>query len=529
MPRQYITNARIYTLNPDQPIADSICIRNGRIASIGQAQDVIPRKTTGLEVLDLRGQTVLPSFTDAHIHLLAYGSSLDRVNCETDSRAICLEQVINSVQASEPGKWILGHGWNHNVWADGMGSCADLDPFSADNPVYLTHKSLHSAWVNSAALRAAGIKDDTPDPAGGKIIRDSGGEPTGILLESAMSLVERVIPEPTPQQNISSIQAAQRALNRLGITSVHDFDIWPCYSALSFLSDNQALTIRVVKNIPSNVLDKALDRGLKSADGDDFVRIGWLKIFADGALGPQTAAMFSPYENSSSHGMLFLDKQDILSIGTRAMKAGISLAVHAIGDRANHEVLSGYAQLASDGLFGNCQLAPRIEHVQLISPADVKSFSKIGITPSMQPVHAVSDRFMADVHWGNRCTHAYAWNTLLQENAALVFGSDAPVEDPNPFLGLFAATTRKTLTKDGYTDSWYPQQCLSIHQALEAYIKTPPKISGWGHQLGSLRPGYLADLVVLPVDIMREPSDVLHDCLPTMTMLSGRWVFVEKT
>ena len=524
---QYLTNATIHTLNPQQPLADTLAIRNGLISAIGYAQAILPKRTVGEDIEDLKGQTILPGFTDSHIHLLEYGLSLRRVDCDTPSRAACIERIEQAAAVAKPGEWILGHGWDHNIWPDGTGSHFDLDGFSKDNPVYLTHKSLHSAWVNFAALKAANINESTPDPDRGHIERDDSGEPNGILLESAMQLVERAIPELSDNDRIISIQAAQQELSRLGITSVHDFDIWPCYQNLSDMELNGQLMIRVIKSIPAHILDEAIDKGIRSGDGSSFLRIGWLKLFSDGALGPQTAAMLMPYEKSKSTGMLFMNEQDISEIGKKAMNAGISLAVHAIGDKANQEVLNGYALLREAGMIKKCRYQPRIEHVQLIAPPDMQRFSSLGITASMQPIHAVYDRKMAETHWGKRCANAYAWNALIQNKTSLIFGSDAPVESPNPFLGLYAAVTRKSAADQDFSNSWIPEQCLNIHQALNAYIHTPQAITNPDGNSGSLQPGYLADLVVMPVDPVAELTDMLIKCSPSRTMVSGRWVFFK--
>jgi len=528
MPAKYLANGYIYTLDPDRPSAEAVCIENGRITSIGKNSDVIPAHHTGLDVLDLKGRCVLPGITDAHIHLLEYGSSLMRVDCETATRAECVEQVRNAVAASQQGCWVRGHGWNHNIWPEGAGSRAELDAFSSQNPIYLTHKSLHSAWANSAALKAAGIDSSSPDPENGQIVRDSSGNPTGILLESAMALVEGIIPEPSYDQRLSALHAAQRALNAFGITAVHDFDSWSCYLSLRQMEEIGELSVRVMKSIPFDHLDEAIQMGLQSADGSETLRIGWLKLFSDGALGPQTAAMLKPYEESITCGMLFLDRRDIYEFGIKSVHAGISLAVHAIGDRANREVISGYAQLIHNASCKQVTLPPRIEHVQLISADDIPELASLGIIASMQPIHAVSDRVMAERHWGERCSNAYAWNALQKNGATLIFGSDAPVESPNPFLGLFAAVTRKSITDPSTSNSWIPDQCLTIDQALNAYIKTPQKVAGVGKQCGVLKPGYLADLIVLPVDILKEQPQALLNCLPEMTMVSGKCVFTRN-
>ncbi len=352
MDTQLLTNARFYTFNPAYPIAERLAIREGKIIAAGSASEIPLDSFRGAKITDLGGMTVLPAFTDAHIHLLEYGLSLSRVACETATKADCILQVRRRLEKTPTGKWVLGHGWNHNIWPDGSPDKQDLDSFSPGNPVYLTHKSLHSAWVNSAALKAAGISRATADPQGGLIGRKPDGEPNGLVYESAMRLVENVIPRPDALERESALNLAQKELHRFGISGAHDFDSWECYETLAKMEAENKLTLRVVKNIPFPNLDQAIDGGIKSGSGNGQLSFGWLKLFADGALGPQTAAMLAPYEELNSSGMLLLDREEIIENGEKAMSSGISLAVHAIGDRANREVLNGYTQLFENRFFG---------------------------------------------------------------------------------------------------------------------------------------------------------------------------------
>lgn len=525
MTTKILTNCRIYTFNPHQPAAEAMAIRNGRILAVGSQLEIAALAGRDTAVEDMCGQVVLPALTDAHIHLLEYGFSLQRVNCETSTRAECLARVRERVEQTPAGQWALGHGWNHNIWPEGIGSKELLDAFSPENPIYLTHKSLHSGWANSAALRLAGIREDSPDPEGGVFQRDANGHLTGIVLESAMRVVEAAIPHPDQNTCINALSLAQRSLLAFGITSVHDFDPWDAYTALAAMQEDHRLSLRVVKGIPYPYLDEAIAAGLKSGQGSPHLTIGWLKLFADGALGPQTAAMLAPYEGSNSTGMLFLEGEEIVEIGSKALPHSISLAVHAIGDRANHEVINGYAQLDQLGLLKNAALPARIEHVQLIDPRDIPRLAQHNITASMQPIHATSDRHMADRHWGSRCKSAYAWNSVAAGGARLVFGSDAPVESPNPYWGTYAAVTRKPLNPQEKLDGWYAQQCLSIADALAAYITQPQVVSGKFGDLGVIQAGAIADMVSFASDPFTLPQVELIDLLPSGTMLDGEWAY----
>jgi hypothetical protein len=520
-----LKNAQFYTFNSEQPTADTLFIEDGIIQFAGNFDQLDPVVKTGAEIQDLEGAFVLPGFTDAHIHLLEYGLSLQRVDCETGTRAECIARVQQRVEHAKPGEWVLGHGWNHNIWQEGKGNKTQLDEFSPDNPIYLTHKSLHSGWANSAALKAAGIDRNTNDPKGGLIEKGENGEPTGIVYEGAMRLVEEAIPTPNANQRKSALENAQEKLISLGITAVHDFDVWECYLTLREMEQEGILKIKVTKSIPYPKLDEAIETKLRSGTGSDMLRIGWLKLFSDGALGPQTAAMLEPYEGSDSLGMLFLTSTELVDIGRKAMGAGISLAVHAIGDRANREVIDGFAQLNSEGYFGLVDIQPRIEHVQIISPEDVLRLAELGIWASMQPIHAVSDRDMADKYWGERCRYAYAWKSVLNAGVNLIFGSDSPVESPNPMWGLTAAIARTSPGNQQARESWVLDQRISLEEALNAYIPAPYAAAGFDGRAGRLMNGTAADLAVFKQNLFTLSLNALADIYPDSCMIRGEWAF----
>ncbi len=522
-----IYNANIYTLNAAQPQVQALLIDRGIIVLAGGNDLILSEINSGDTRQDLDGLTIIPGLTDAHIHLEQYAFSLQKVDCETDTKEECLQRVKERSLHVPQGEWILGHGWNQNNWQAGFGTNADLDAITTTNPIYLTAKSLHAGWANSQALRLANIASHTPNPPGGQIGRDAEGNPNGILFESAMELIARMIPEPSTMQTIQAIRAAQGVLWQAGITSVHDFDRRRCFQALQILHNHGELGIRVLKSIPLEDLPHAIALGIRSGYGDDFLRIGSLKAFADGALGPHTAAMLQPYaDDPENQGMLLLDREEIAEFGRQAVENGISLAVHAIGDRANHEVLDAFEQIR---LFerqqGLPELRHRIEHVQLIHPQDVDRLAQLNIIASMQPIHATSDMLMADRFWGERARLAYAWRSQLDHGAMLAFGSDAPVESPNPFWGLHAAITRQRPDGSPSVDGWYPAQRLSLTEAILAYTRGAAHTAGMESRLGSLSPGYLADLLVLPSDPFKIAPNQIRDLRPVSTMVSGNWVF----
>ena len=376
-----LTNAKIHTLDSHNPQADTLVVDHGVFRAVGDSALVSTYTKSDCEVEDLRGATILPGLVDAHFHLEQYALSLQQVNCETPTKAACIEQVAEAVKNAPSGQWIIGHGWNQNDWQVGYGHASDLDGVAPDNPVYLTAKSLHAAWVNHAALKHASINDSTPNPQNGRVARDQAGIATGILFETAMELVGYCIPKPNQNQITSAIKAAIPTLWEIGLTGVHDFDRRSCFIALQKLQNSGELKLRVLKSIPIGDLDEAITLGLRSGFGNDFLRVGGIKTFADGALGPRTAALLSPYEGEEENcGMLMLDSEQLFELSSKASMHGLSMAVHAIGDRANREVLDAYAVLREFEIENN--LKPqrhRIEHVQLLHPADKHRLAALNI------------------------------------------------------------------------------------------------------------------------------------------------------
>ena len=521
-----LTNGIIYTMDPQQPRVSSLVIRDGKIQHVLSGEEAEGLPVSG-KTINLNEQVVLPGLIDSHLHLRQIADNLQAIHCETDTKADCLLQVAERAAQTPPGEWIQGHGWNHNNWSDGYGTAADLDQAAPHNPVYLTGKSLHVSWANTLALIAAGISDTTPDPPGGTLGRDQKGQPTGILLENAVKLIENVIPIPDLELTADGIKKAQETLWKLGLTGVHDFDKERCLHALQFLADREDLKLRVVKSIPSEYLDQALELGYQTGSGNDWLWIGGVKDYVDGALGPQTAAMLEPYEGSSDNrGMLLLDEEGLLELGIKAAQGGLSLSIHAIGDLANRTVLNALEKIRIyEKERGLAPLPHRIEHVQLVDPADLPRLAELDVTASMQPVHATSDMVMAEKYWGKRTAYAYAPKHILDQGARVVFGSDAPVEIPNPFWGMHAAVTRRNAKGEPGPDGWHPEGRVTIQQALEAYTIGPAAAGGKADIQGKLAPGYWADLTVLEKDPLSCSPDELREIKPSATMVGGTWVW----
>ena len=518
-------NARIYTLDKLQPQASALLIDRERILAVGETE-TLRAEFSSAQAQNMGGQVVLPGLTDAHLHLQSYALSLQKVDCETATLAECLRRIEERTDSAHPGEWILGHGWNQNDWGD-WPSKADLDRIAPENPVYLTAKSLHAGWANTAALKLAKITSNTPHPVNGQIQHDESGQPTGILLESAMTLVEAILPEPSVETITAAIEQAQPSLWRLGLTGVHDFDRRACFISLQQLQANGNLKLRVNKSIPLEDLAHAAELGLRTGFGNETLWIGSVKAFMDGALGPQTAAMIQPFETDpANNGILNMDAEELFEHGRQAAEVGLSMAVHAIGDRANHEVLDAFEQLRRfERDRGLPRLRHRIEHVQLLHPNDLGRLAELDVVASMQPVHATSDMFMADKYWGQRAEYAYAWQTQIKRGARLAFGSDAPVESPNPFWGLHAAVTRQREDGSPSPEGWYPEQRLSMQEAISGFTTGAAYTAGMEGKIGKIASNYLADLIVLEHDPFKIPLSDVRDLEPQATMFAGEWIF----
>lgn len=518
-----LTNCRYVMDGFPSQSRNALAIWKDRILAIDSAADIDSLRGSTTDVIDIRDRYLLPGLTDSHIHLAAYARSLDRVDCDTDTVDKCLERLSSRAAELEPGEWLEGHGWDQNRWGR-FGRLEDLDLATRGRPTYLTARSLHAAWANSAALELAGIGPDSLDPSDGRIGRLESGAPDGILYEGAMELIATLVPSPSPAALAHAIERAQSKLWRYGITAVHDFDRRDCLIALQELRREGRLGIRVLKQIMIDYLEQFDRAGLQSEFGDRWIQIGNIKVFSDGALGPRTAAMLDPYEGEPDNtGILLKDEEELLEIGIQAGESGFPLAIHAIGDAANHAALNALAALRNEEQArGWPARRHRLEHLQLMHPSDLPRPAQLGVLASMQPIHAMSDRPTADRYWGQRVEHAYAWRSQVDHGARLVFGSDAPVESPNPFWGISAAISRLDF-QHRERPAWHPDQAVTLQTALHAYTTGPAIAARAGHEMGSIRPGYLADLIILD----QHPADLsaieLSGLLPVGVIVGGQW------
>ncbi|MCE1252497.1 MAG: amidohydrolase family protein [Anaerolineae bacterium] len=505
-------NGKIHTQNNHQPLVEALVVRDGKIIFSGSSSEALKYVPSAAseKALDLKGACVIPGLTDSHLHFQYYSIMLQNINAELPDIQDVLHAVAEAAARKPKGSWITGFGWNRNVWGGVMPTAALLDAVAPDHPVCLNDKSGHAVWVNSAAMRIAGIHTGTVTPQGGEIVRDAAGNPTGLLLEEANLLVESIIPQPGVDELAEMVKQAMAVANRSGLTSIHDFDTPLLFRAFQKLHRERALKLRVTKGIPLAYLDKALDLGLTTGFGDDWLRIGALKLFADGALGPRTAWMLQGFSSAPDQtGIATTDINIIREAVFKANAAGLACAIHAIGDRATREVLNVFAEAKTKGLTGN--LRNRIEHVQLLSPEDRYRLAELNIIASMQPIHATSDMYIADQHWGEeRCAGAYALKTQIEAGAVLALGSDCPVETFDPLQGIHAAVTRRRADGTPGPSGWRPEQRISVAEALKGYTLNPAYATGMEDRLGILAPGWLADLVVLDGDLFEvDPMDML--------------------
>lgn len=529
-----VTNAQIYTMDPGTPTAEAFAVRSGRFLEIGSMNAIEELIGPHTKVLNLQGAPVLPGLTDAHIHFTHYALSLQQIQIfEIPSLEEMLQRVAEKAATTPKGQWLTGWGWNHTLWNEPrFPTRHDLDRVAPDHPVLLREKSGHSAVVNTLALQLAGLDAKSPNPAGGEIMRDGNGALTGMLLEDpAIYLVAGKIPEATDEEVDTAVMAAQEKAHRFGLVAVHDLDGKRGFGSFQRLRLRGLLKLRAVTHISMEQLPYALGVGLRTGFGDQWLHVGGLKLFADGALGPRTAAMIEPYENEpDNYGITVVDKEDMLEMASKASAAGMPTVIHAIGDRANHDVLDVFAEVRKqEAVAGIPRTARRhrIEHVQLLHPDDLPRLAELDVIASVQPIHATQDMNNVDAFWGKRGEFAYAFRQLLNSGARLALGSDAPVETPNPFVGIHAAVTRRRA--DGYpnAEGWHPAEKLTVAEAVAGYTTGAAYAESLETVMGSIAPGKYADFIVPDRDIFTCDPMEIKDTTVKMTVVGGEVVFEQ--
>jgi predicted amidohydrolase YtcJ len=520
-----IENARIYTMDHAMPQAQAIAMKGGHILAIGTTEEI--RQVPGVtRRVDAHDRAIIPGLIDAHIHFLAYSRSLNKINLDgVRSKEEALEKVAEKARELGPGRWVLGGGWNHNLWdPPAFPTRYDLDRVAHENPVYLDRKDLHSCWVNSLALHKAGVAADTPDPPGAAIGRDEAGEPNGMFYESAVAIMRHAIDE-EPDDAMTVMRHGLDVLASMGLAGFHDCEGPDAFAAFQQLDALDEMAMRVVILLPYNRLDDAIALGLRTGFGSERLRLGPVKIFSDGALGSKTAQMLEPYEGYPSDcGIATIPQEEMEQAVMRAAIAGIPSAIHAIGDAANRRVLDAF-QKARKANPTRDALVHRIEHAQLLHPDDIPRFAQLGVVASMQPIHATSDMHAADRLWGERARYGYAWRSVLDTGALVAFGSDAPVETPNPFVGIHAAVTRQD--EHGQPEGgWHPQERLSVEEAVRAYTESAARSAPYLPAVtGTLTPGSVADLLLLDRDIFTVDPSEIKDARPLATLIGGKAIY----
>jgi predicted amidohydrolase YtcJ len=518
-----------YTLSGGQLVQfDALAFDHGRVLEAGDDTALV-RKYPAAKRIDAHGKTLLPGLIDAHGHVLDLGLASTRIQLVgTASLAQAQQRIRDYARAHPASHWLLGDGWNQVLWGLGrFPRAGELDQAVGDRPAVLWRVDGHAAWLNTEALRVAGITRATPDPAGGRIERDPDGSPTGVLVDKAMELAERVVPPPSDSERRAALRAAFRHMNSVGLTAVGDAGC-PAWEIALYreLADRGELTVHVYAMIRGTGADfDALARsGPLIGYANDRLTVRAVKLFADGALGSRGAAMLAPYSDMpSQRGLLFMTDDEMERSVEKALRAGYQVNVHAIGDAANRQVLDAFERAYA--AVGGRQLRNRIEHAQVVALSDIPRFRQLELVASMQPTHATSDKNMAEDRIGpQRLQGAYAWRTFLDQGTRIAAGSDFPVESDNPFFGLHAAVTRQDHDNQP-PGGWHPQQAMTLLEAFRAFTIDAAYAEHWDQSIGSLEPGKWADFILIDRDLFRiAPADIWKIRVE-QTWLAGRRVY----
>jgi predicted amidohydrolase YtcJ len=525
-----LLNGKIWTVNDRQPRAEAVACLGSRIVAVGSNGEIRKWIGAGTEVVDLGGKLVLPGFNDAHVHFFSGGENLAGVQLRDAKSEEEFRRRIAEFAAKQPaGRWITGGGWDHENWTPArLPTRQSIDAVTAGHPVFVNRLDGHMALANSQALQIAGITRDTPDPPGGTIVRDPAGEPTGVLKDSAMGRVYRVIPEPSDDQIADAVRAAMRYAAENGVTSVQDMSAAPeILRVYQTLLARGELTVRISGHQPLAAWQRLAAVGLRAGFGGEKLHIGGLKGFADGSLGSTTALFFEPYLDAPNTSGLanseMIPESKMRDHILGADRAGLQVAVHAIGDKANHIILGMYEEAERQN--GARDRRFRIEHAQHLRMEDIPRFGKLHVIASMQPYHSIDDGRWAEKRIGpERAKGTYAFRALLDSGAVLAFGSDWDVAPMAPLMGIYAAATRRTL--DGKRpDGWVPEQKITVAEAIRAYTMGSAYASFDEKIKGSIEPGKLADMVVVSDDILSIPAVEIEKTRVETTVFDGKAIY----
>ena len=532
-----VTNARVYTSDVNRPIAEALAVRSGRIAFVGSNRGALALAGPRTERLDVAGKTVIAGMVDAHAHLLGLGQALRTVDLVgTRSYDDVIARVAERAKTARPGEWIRGRGWDQNDWADTrFPTHGALSRAVPNNPVYLTRVDGHAALVNAKGLELAQVTAATPDPSGGRFIRDSGGagganNPTGVLIDNAQGVVSRVIPAASRAELREQTLAAIAEANRWGLTGIHDAGVGPEGIAVyEDLAKEGRYNLRnyVMIRSSDSVLDAFMRRGPQKALYDGRLWMRAIKISADGALGSRGAALLEPYSDDPGNtGLITTPPERIKSVAVRALRAGFQVNVHAIGDRANRIVLDQFEAALREVPTADHRF--RIEHAQILRYQDIPRFAQLDVIPSMQGSHQTSDMYWVPNRLGwARAQGAYAWRSLLNTGVVIPNGSDFPVEAVNPLISFHSFVTRQDA--DNFPPGgWMPEQRTTRQEALLSITLWPAYAAFMENESGTLTAGKYADFVVLDRDIMTVALEEILGTRVLMTVLGGKAVYKHE-
>ena len=521
-----ITNANIHTMNASQKQARSIAVLGNKIIAIGSDADTKSLIGPGTKVIDAKGRLIIPGFNDAHVHFLETGSQLSSVDLRSAKTPQEFVERIKAFASKLPkGRWILGGKWDHENWTpNNLPTAAMIDAVTPDNPVFIDRLDGHMALANSLAMKLAKVDKSVKDVAGGEIVRDASGSPTGIFKDAAMGYIAKVIPDPSFEERLDSAQAATDHAASIGITSVQDMSAGTDVGVYQELLRRGTLKTRVYGCSPLTDYKRWQNTGVRYAFGDPMLRVGCLKGYADGSLGSTTAWLFEPYLDAPSSTGLASDEIPAMQDNILAAdKAGLQVRIHAIGDRANATILDFYEKTAQTN--GQRDRHFTIEHAQHLRQEDIRRFGALKVVASMQPFHIIDDGRWA---WKRldekRLKGTYAFRTLLDSGAVLAFGSDSPVAPLNPLFGVYAAVTRRTLD-DKNPNGWIPEQKISVEETVRAFTWGSAYAEFQDGVKGTLEPGKLADFVILSDDIFTIDPVKIRDVKVIVTVTDGKIVY----
>jgi predicted amidohydrolase YtcJ len=522
-----VVNARVWTGDSTRPWADAIAVRGDRIATVGSSASI--RKMAGdARVIDAGGQMVVPGFIDAHVHFVAGGFRLSSVQLRDAKTPAEFIARIKAFAATAPaGAWITGGDWDHERWGGELPRRDWIDSVTPDNPVWVNRLDGHMALANSAALRAAKVTRASRDVAGGTIVRDARGEPTGVFKDNAMDAVDSALPDPPAELEDRALDAAMAYVAEQGVTSVHHMGSWRDLAIFERARHANRIATRIYAAVPLATWERLRDTVAARGRGDSWVRIGLLKGFVDGSLGSHTAAMLQPFTDVPTDTGLFVNMpENLYQWVSGADKAGLHVTVHAIGDKAIRTQLDIFERVAKEN--GPRDRRFRIEHAQHIAPPEMARFGQLGVIASMQPYHAIDDGRWADkVIGAERAKGTYAFRSLLDARATLAFGSDWFVAPPTPIEGIYAAVTRRTID-DRNPSGWVPEQKITVEEALRAYTRGSAYAAFDDAERGILKAGALADFAMIDRDLTRVAPDSLRDARVALTAVGGRVVYERK-